>query len=114
MMVSDTTREAITVAITAIGSPRVNFPAPSGSAVKGRNAKTRTAVQPSTATAICWVPARAAASPAVAHAQMPGDVFDDDDRIVDKDAQRKDEAGDDELVERIAQKPHRKACRSQG
>ena len=61
-------------------------------------------VQPMTATAISRVPSIAAVCAVLALAQVPGDVFGDDDRVVDQQAKRDDEPRDRQLVERKAGK----------
>ena len=60
MMNSAMSSEPTIVAITVIGSTRMNLPAVPGSAISGRKAKISVAVQPRIATKICRVPASAA------------------------------------------------------
>ena len=60
MIVSETIREAETVASTASGSVRTKSPDDSGMKHNGRNAKISTPVDPTTATAISRVPSIAA------------------------------------------------------
>ena len=55
MIVSETSKEAMTVRSTAIGMDRMNSPDPSGKNTSGRNASNKVAVQPITATEICFV-----------------------------------------------------------
>ena len=57
---SATSKEPITVAMTVMGSTRMNLPGVPGSTARGKKAKTNVAVQPTIASAICRVPAKAA------------------------------------------------------
>ena len=98
--------------MTVTGSTRMNLPGPPGSAISGRNAKISVAVQPRIATKICRVPASAASMSRASFAQVARDVLDDDDGIVDQQAERDDEPRDGDLVERVAEEvEHRQAER---
>lgn len=109
MMVRETKRDASTVSITAIGSERMKSPEPSGRLAKGRNDNKRVAVHPNMATTMCEV-AETAAALALMPPHVSFNIFYNNYRIINQQAESDDHTYNAQLVEGIThQIQHKKS-----